>query len=726
MLTIGTFLPLAMWMFLFRSFLWGNIIVNLDTQSYYTQIKYYINNLLNGVFPLWDPFIFLGRPFYSTVLNGAFNPLLSLMAVLVRGGVDYYHAFMLYLVVFMMLGAAGFYFLSRAVLKSRLYAFMAYALFLFSGMTAGIFTQSAILLIFVPGVWFFFFLIRFFNAFKKRYLLGMTFAAMLIGTSYIPFHFATLLFIFILCYAGLYYKRLPQLLKDFCGFSAKNRMTAVFCLLAVAVAASPLIAFKLSDSRGGMVSPARHCSFKSPQACYEEVMKNDAAMTYVETARTGSLGERARLAELFLHLDKRSYHTDDFFYLPLIVFVIIAISCWTGLDRKKILVFIMTCILFLISLGEATPVSRFFYEHVFYFKYFRNLFYFSIFIMPLLILFSVMQLKSLVEYKMASAGEKRGHMLLIVGVHLAFVSYLLVHGDTMVSSYATIILSLVFFVYFLARGSHGFKNYWLIGLLGIALLQPAQVFYAYAKNASEEDCAIPRTHSHVAFSYVRPEKAVESPCAIYRYRPYIVYWYDMALQDAPPVIKGAERISKGVYFLSHRIGEEVLLQYAKNKFYLYDHVDAFNGDEDIGRLRDVLKNNKNVALIDGAKGIVLQDASLGDPAERALVVHEGSDAFRVVRFDVNALTITTNFLVPKFLVYTDSYAPAWKVFINGRQADLYQANGAFKGFWVPAGSNTIHLTFLPKMSGNIFMFIVFFFNGFLIYMVLSFYKKRKE
>ena len=47
----------------------------------------------------------------------------------------------------------------------------------------------------------------------------------------------------------------------------------------------------------------------------------------------------------------------------------------------------------------------------------------------------------------------------------------------------------------------------------------------------------------------------------------------------------------------------------------------------------------------------------------------------------------------KFLVYADSYDPYWRVSVNGRHAMLYEADGAFKGVWVPAGRSVIEFRY---------------------------------
>ena len=55
--------------------------------------------------------------------------------------------------------------------------------------------------------------------------------------------------------------------------------------------------------------------------------------------------------------------------------------------------------------------------------------------------------------------------------------------------------------------------------------------------------------------------------------------------------------------------------------------------------------------------------------------------------------IKTNFDQEKFLVYNDNYHSGWQAFVNGRQVDLWRANYAFKGLWIPRGENIVYMRF---------------------------------
>src|SRR5476649_2246318 len=102
--------PCVLWIFLMRDFVFGNIPVNMDTNTIYGVTKFYFNNILNGVVPLWDPFVALGRHFYVIAIYNLFNPVTQLVPLLKLIGVDYTHAFLIYIVTYFFIGCIGFYY----------------------------------------------------------------------------------------------------------------------------------------------------------------------------------------------------------------------------------------------------------------------------------------------------------------------------------------------------------------------------------------------------------------------------------------------------------------------------------------------------------------------------------------------------------------------------------------------------------------------------------------
>ncbi|MDB5054927.1 MAG: hypothetical protein JWM44_2977 [Bacilli bacterium] len=49
-----------------------------------------------------------------------------------------------------------------------------------------------------------------------------------------------------------------------------------------------------------------------------------------------------------------------------------------------------------------------------------------------------------------------------------------------------------------------------------------------------------------------------------------------------------------------------------------------------------------------------------------------------------------------FVVFSESYYPGWKVYINGKKSVLYKVNGLLQGVKLPAGNNTVEFKFNPE------------------------------
>src|SRR5262245_7691988 len=107
------------WLICFAEFLTGRISLTADTFTNYSIIKYYFNNLLNGAFPLLDPYIYLGRPFMYSGSSGALNPFAYIIPVLVWAKFNFLQAYLVFTSGYYFLGVVGFYLLVKKILNSR-------------------------------------------------------------------------------------------------------------------------------------------------------------------------------------------------------------------------------------------------------------------------------------------------------------------------------------------------------------------------------------------------------------------------------------------------------------------------------------------------------------------------------------------------------------------------------------------------------------------------------
>lgn len=705
-LRLGKFiLPFALWIYLLRDFIFGRIPVNMDTTTIYSVTKFYFNNLLNGVVPLWDPFVLLGTPFYAITLCNLFNPVTQLVALGKLLGMNYYGAFMLYIIVYFFLGLAGFYCLAKEFFNDRRVAYAAYVMLLFSGIGVSLFNQFTIVELFVPAVWFFVFLLRFLRFYRPSDFLGLSYSAMIVIISYVPFYFATLVLCAAVLAGGLYFNACGRCCADTLIFVRRNMGLVIGCLAGIAVACVPLIIYKIVDSAGDVVSPGRHCNFASIEECYNGTLHEQGGMSYKETSQSGNLAERIDWRSFFIHLDKVSYGIDQFFYIPLLCYLILLLSIFVPLDRSSVFLAVLAALLSLIGLADAAPLHRFLYDHIFFFKYFRNLFFFQAYIIPLIILFTSGQLKRLWFYAPASFSARKAVLFWTVAAHAVVMGFFLTQDGIISTSWICAVLSLFVFAVLWLQLFPDAKPVLGAALIAALVVHPWEVFMDYAKNAQEFQCVLPRDHVKPQFVWVRPVDEAKSGCKIFKFVRYENFYNSMAMQDARGYVGFPVNVTRGAFLLSQWIDEKVLIDFTRYKLFLYDHVVSMDEDPlNIRMLGDIFANAHNAAYVikpDEGKQARFNGEDWGQTPLTAL---QGPSALaNVESFDVNHLKLNLNLPDKKFLVYTDGYTKFWKVFVNGREAKLIRANVGFKGVWVPEGDNVVEFRYQPPGGGPAYL-----------------------
>jgi len=694
--------PCVVWLFLMRDFVLGHIPVNMDTNTIYGVAKYYFNNVLNGVVPLWEPFVSLGRPFYAIAICNLFNPVTLLVPLLKLAGINYAHAFVGYMVAYFFIGCMGFYFLSLEVFKDRTMAYLAYIGLMFSSLGASMFTQFTFLEIVVPAIWFFYFLLRFARQQTPGHFLGLTFTMMILISSYLPFYFMTVFLCFLLVFIFVYAKQAQKFCIDLYYFIIKHWRLALFCLIGVLLSAAPLLAYKVLDSSGDVVAPGRHCQYSSAQECYDRTMGRQGGMSYDEITRSGTLGERVDMQYLFGHLDKITYGSDSLFFLPVWIYILIGLSLFLQLKRLTVFLSGMALLIGLISVGNASGLLGFLYRHIFFFAYFRNLFFLGAFLVPLVILLGLYQLQMLLSFPNVlignpdkdmtgppietfggdrrSASSKKMIIFGIVVLHALIFCFLKHFEGVPTVSYVTLGLSLAALTAYFSGHFNLSVKVWKGVFALLMVLQPVWVLKAYALNAGEFASVLPSMHVTPVFSWLRPQKPAVSSSRIYQFVPYEDFWYDMSMTDAPPKVGFPQSATRWTFDLAEHTPANILANYARYKIVLYDDLHS------VGR-------------------------PMGGPSPELSVDY----------FDVNTLKLKSNFSKPQIVVYNDSYTTSWKAYLDGMPVELLLANGAFKGIKVPAGEHAVEFAYGPPggtwvyIAATAALFIFLWWTVFMLY-----------
>ena len=134
----------------------------------------------------------------------------------------------------------------------------------------------------------------------------------------------------------------------------------MFCVIGILLAAAPLLAYKILDSSGDVVAPGRHCQYSSAQECYDRTMGRQGGMSYDEITRSGTLGERLDMQYLFGNLDKITYGSDSFFFLPVWIFIMLGTFIFLRLTRLTVLLSGMAFLSGLLPSGNAAGCLDFY------------------------------------------------------------------------------------------------------------------------------------------------------------------------------------------------------------------------------------------------------------------------------------------------------------------------------------------------------------------------------
>jgi len=92
----------------------------------------------------------------------------------------------------------------------------------------------------------------------------------------------------------------------------------------------------------------------------------------------------------------------------------------------------------------------------------------------------------------------------------------------------------------------------------------------------------------------------------------------------------------------------------------------------------------------------------------------------------NSFTYKITAGTPRLVVFSESYYPAWKVRIDNEPAILVKVNATFPGVYVPEGSHTVQLSYVPKKMyfGGLVSGVTLFFL--LIFMVYTRHSREKN
>lgn len=682
-LLILFFFSFLLWIFSFRGFFSGQLSLVNDALPYHTHTHFFLENILKGTFPRWDPTWRWGLSFdFFLQRLGMGNPLFSGILILRKLSWTFDSSYLAFLAVYYFIGMIGFYMLAKHIFRDSRMAFAAYLLLMFSSLSTKVF-NSYILLVCVPMVWFFFFLLSFTQKQEKQSLLGLTLTLALLMTTYVPFYFVAIFLSFLICFAIVYPRDLIKIPSRYLGFFKNNKILVGLCLLVIFISLIPGFKLYQQTSSGDLVFPMRH----SGSSAQNEMV--------VDIRHTSGGGIITPIIEEDLFANLAEFQLGRF-YIPVFAFLLLLLGAVNVINKRLVLLFVWGFWLFFIGLSDATGVHRFFYNHVFFFKFFRNLSYFLWFtVLPVSLLFAVEQFRMFLAHRPKTKKDKYVLQAYVVMVHAGFAAFLSTRENVILSSYLVILLSLLFFILYLrGRGETGHFSFCFF-LLILITVQPLEVYHYLQKN-----------HNSQGNLWYQQERK-------YVYAIGACEGADMPMDfSAQPVLRapGVVVESKWVSFLIHNFDPRMIAEYRQCSFIAYDRVRRIEDPEslwdqgskspvvyrNLERIGRALATRENVAFVPADYSGPETSGGEGKYSPRAQGIGWGSRQLQTLDFNANTIKVRTTFDSPKFLVYNDAFHKDWEAFVNGKKVKLWRANIAFKGVWVPAGENTVLFFYGPR------------------------------
>ncbi len=658
--------PVFLWLFLFKNFFLGHLKLIVDAHICFIYTNHYFNHLLRGVFPLWNPFNVWGRADdFGMRMIGEFNPFLYLIAVLRVMGVSFNNAYSLYLISYFFVGVLGFYLLSQRLFKRKIISYVAMLLFMFSNVSGLLFNDLLIVLILIPSIWFFYFLVSFTQEQKVHYFLGVVFSLMIIVTTYIPFHFLTVFLVFFICFSIIYYRLIGGIARSYFKFISSHLIVFIFGCVCFTISLVPGY-FWFLESKAGEY----YVAWRSAQA--------DPLSLNIKLINLSGLIGPNSWDGLFSYLQTIDINQ---FYMPIFAFILFGLGAFVRVTRRLVLFLVCGVLIILISLADVTGIHEFLFDHIFFFKYFRNLHFLLWFAYPFFILF-VSQQAHQVFLTLENKKSNKGLLIFAIFVgHMLFILFLLSKDSVVISSFLTLILSFVFFVMLITFKKFCKSSFGILFLLAVIILQPIEVFsriaekykghvFSYAKNPYTFEESKPN------FEYVRPRRGtglVERDTKGFgdvRDTHGFVDWgtFDFGLE--------------GTHVLQTQHNDRKLQEYVRHKFVIYEEAPK-EGD------------------LKFTGGQFIKDTS---------------ESFSVKEFDINYIKFVSNFNSRKFLIYNDSYHSGWRAIVNGTPREISRSNIAFKGIWLEAGENSVYMHF--RSHDRYYLFVGTFFTFLTIFSII--------
>lgn len=692
----AVFWAAAFWVFLSRQ---SPIIA--DAVSFYDHLKFFIDNICRGVYPLWDPLWSQGSPndfFLRRV--GPFNPFLFLIIVPYKLGADYWTVFAAFITFYYFLGMAGFYAFAAEYLENKTAAVIAFLLLCFSSLGTRVF-DSYIMMVMTPLLWLFYFALVFAKRGGRFPVLGMTFCAMLMLTTYVPFYFIVMAASGAVFAALIFPAGSLKFAGRVFGFAQKNPLLMILCLAALTLSCLPGYFFFSEAGRATFTLPLRHFNAADPHML----------MVKADVTTYWAIPEDILYSSFYLE-DLRLF---DFsvFYIPLFAYILFFVGSIAKADRKTVFLALWTVFLLVLGSPYAFGLYDFLHRHIPFFKYFRNLHFFLwIGVLPLFILMVAAQFRQFLEIPAESPRRNGWTMAFIVLVHAGFAVFLAYRNAANFSTWGVLGLS---FIFLSGIVKYRLPAFIIAGLCFAAIVgEPMEAFHHLSRK-------VPRNVTLSVYDQ-------KTDGFVYQSWPRSRSFAHGKLLDSAPEARANPLYFGTVWYnrLWENVDFSVLRRATNYKFVLFDGVRKLDDAIDLKILETSWAGDANYAFVPSDTSDEFLSENPPTLTSKPLFVEGPGPLLRVLKYDPNSIVISTDLPSRKFLVYHDGYYPGWRAYIDGKPAPLFRANTAFKGLWLPPGRHETEFRYDKGWPAVLEILLIAIFAGILAMLTGFWITERKR
>lgn len=668
-------------LFFFKQLFFGKVLYCCDNATINIPSKIFLaSELKEGRFPLWNPYIFAGSPYFADINLGTLYPL-NIMYVLFAP----FRALTVEVILSYVIAILGMYLLSRSIGLSVIASFYASLVYTFSGTIASYSNNVSMLHVaaLMPIVlWSTIYFLQKTNI--KSFLIASLFISLQIVSGHPQITYFTLVLSMVL-------------IATYPKLSLKNKLTYSFLLYVFAAGLTaiqwiPFIEFASLSSRVHAGFAYASSGAFTPLGIVRLFLPN-------AIGDLSGFGAWAQNGSLLGYIG----------IIPLLVCLLPAKKNYFRLF------FIITAIVsFLASFGVFSPVYFVLYYLLPGLKYMRSPEQF-------LVLYTI-SMACIAGFGFDSLKGLNKSLSVFIYLAVAAIFFGLIgiaSGDTIIrysSANAVISGVLLSLTYIIAKK---FKSILRIAVISFTILE---LFIFSSHNIlSVPETATTSIDSVVIKDFDWKQQRIFVDHTAIRYplaKPFPKYDYINESLWQLKVLK--PNILMDVYPRADGYASMVYEKYRK-------FIDSASSDPTGVHMSF---NSENLDIL-GIKYIVFsnQIAENRSSCDRFFLVKDDTcqnNTVKVVTYQPNYVKITTHPASDAFVVFTDVNYPGWQVYVDGKKDRIADYKNIFKSVWVKAGDHIVEFVFRPDtyIYGKLITFLSV--SVFLLLAIIAILKNRRS